>query len=108
MEGGGLRKQAAPVCMEWPWEETDVYNLCIPNVPEALALQGSSLFSGVGTGQLPRELEMTGKGTAMSALTGGGLKHRNHHFRLSLVHWCAFPVSRARASARSWLSLCQR
>lgn len=48
---------------------------------------------------------ITGKGTALSALTGGGL--RNHHFRLSLVPWCAFPVSEARASARSWLPLCQ-
>lgn len=52
------------------------------------------------------ELVITEEGTALSALTGGALKLRKHSFRLSLMHWCASPVSKARVSARSWLSLC--
>lgn len=67
---------------------------------------GSALFSRVGTGQLPRaELVITGEGIALSALTGGGLKLRSHHFRLSFVHWC-FPTVQGQSNARSWLSLC--
>lgn len=63
----------------------------------------SALLSRVGT---RAGLVMAGEGTALSALTGGGLKVRKPHFGLSLVPWC-FP--RARAGARSgcpWLTLC--
>lgn len=97
--------------MGWFWGEIDGWDLCVSNIPGALVLQDSwGLVWFVQQGGLratsKSRIGDTGEGTALSALTGGGMKLRDHHFRLSLVP-CV--LSQGQSSARCgcpWLSLC--